>query len=113
MTSDQNKGISFISYNHLNLPLKIIFNDDQNTKISYLYNATGEKVSKTVTDGSVVTVTDYLDGFQYKNSVMQYFPHAEGFVRYTAPSVIGTKHYGDIYSYAYNYTDPLGTIRLT
>ena len=47
MTRDDNKKISSIVYNHLNLPTKIILNTDSNTKIEYLYTAVGQKFKKT------------------------------------------------------------------
>ena len=43
MIRDNNKGINSIKYNHLNLPLEIVF---PNGKINYLYNAAGQKVKK-------------------------------------------------------------------
>jgi hypothetical protein len=50
MTRDDNKAITNISYNHLNLPFAITFLNDvnKNTKIEYLYDATGKKVGKKV-----------------------------------------------------------------
>jgi hypothetical protein len=42
MISDNNKGISSISYNHLNLPIQVLF-PSQMASISYVYNATGVK----------------------------------------------------------------------
>ena len=72
MISDANKGISNITYNHLNLPVQITF---PNGIIKYLYNAAGQKLSKTVTEGTAITATDYLSGFQYKNTKLQFFPH--------------------------------------
>ncbi|WP_130736862.1 RHS repeat domain-containing protein [Flavobacterium sp. J27] len=101
MTRDDNKGITKIAYNHLNLPTEILFGTN---KIEYLYNATGQKVVKKVTENSAVTTTTYLGGgFQYENSVLQFFPHAEGYV----------KHHLGSYSYVFNYTDHLGNIRLS
>ncbi|WP_165396096.1 DUF6443 domain-containing protein [Flavobacterium sp. J27] len=101
MTKDDNKGITNIVYNHLNLPTEILFGTN---KIEYLYNAVGQKVVKKVTENSVVTTTTYLGGgFQYENSVLQFFPHAEGYVK---------QHLG-AYSYVFNYTDHLGNIRLS
>src|SRR5690606_20076287 len=46
LTEDLNKNIVKIVYNHLNLPLKIFFANDDT--ISYLYDATGTKLRKTV-----------------------------------------------------------------
>ena len=49
-------------------------------KISCLYNAAGQKVQKTVTTSTATIMTDYLDGFQYVNHALNFFPHEEGFV---------------------------------
>ena len=103
MTKDDNKGISNITYNHLNLPVQITLS---NGIINYLYNATGQKVRKTVTEGSTVTTTDYLSGFQYVNTNLQFFPHAEGYVNVVDGS---TK----TYNYVYQYKDHLGNVRIS
>lgn len=110
MTHDDNKGITHITYNHLNLPVEIIFGTYG--KIAYLYNATGLKLKKTVTEGTTITTTDYLSGFQYKNLVLQFFPHAEGYVNATEEMVVmgGTSYR---FNYVFNYTDHLGNIRLS
>ena len=110
MTHDDNKGITHITYNHLNLPVEIIFGTYG--KIAYLYNATGQKLKKTVTEGTTITTTDYLSGFQYKNLVLQFFPHAEGYVNATEEMVVmgGTSYR---FNYVFNYTDHLGNIRLS
>lgn len=52
----------------------------------------------------LVVTTDYLSGFQYENGVLQFFPHAEGYV----------KHKGNNqFIYAYQYKDHLGNVRLS
>ena len=109
MTSDQNKGINNITYNHLNLPVEIVF---ANGKIKYLYTATGQKVKKMVTEGTLTTTTDYVAGFQYKNAVLQFFPHAEGYVNATEQAIFngGTSYE---FHYVFHYTDHLGNIRLS
>jgi RHS repeat-associated protein len=104
MIKDTNKGITNITYNHLNLPTKIVVGSNN---IEYLYNATGQKLNKKVTQATNITNTDYLTGFQYKNSVLQFFPHAEGYVNATQN---GTSY---TFNYVYNYTDHLGNIRLS
>ena len=112
MITDNNKGISLIKYNHLNLPTEIIFENNNSKKINYIYDASGDKLKKVVTEGPQVITTDYLDGFQYRNAVLQFFPHAEGYVVNTqtvAPS--GVKI--DNYNYVYNYLDHLGNVRLS
>jgi RHS repeat-associated protein len=99
LITDLNKNIEKISYNHLNLPVEIVFS---NGKITYLYNATGLKLQKMVYVNDIIK-TDYLNGFQYYNSKLKYFAHPEGYV-----SAIDDK-----FKYVYNYTDHLGNIRLS
>jgi len=111
---DKNKGIvdpsspaqAAISYNQLNLPKKIAFGS--NGTIEYLYDGTGKKIQKLVTQGPSITTTEYLDGFQYTTSntsptTLDFFPTAEGYVKNTA----------GVYSYVFNYTDHLGNVRLS
>jgi hypothetical protein len=108
LKTDKNKGITAITYNHLNLPVVITFGS--NGSITYLYNAVGAKLKKTVVevqDGTPVTLeVDYLGGFQYKAGVLQYFPTPEGYVDCTA--VLNTINY----SYVYQYKDHLGNVRM-
>ena len=108
LTSDQNKGITKIKYNHLNLPTEIIF--ENGSVISYLYNATGQKTQKNVVDPSTTpVVTDYMNGgFQYTNNVLSFFPHAEGYVNVT----LGKKG-SLVFNYVYQYKDHLGNNRLS
>jgi RHS repeat-associated protein len=112
MTSDQNKGITSIKYNHLNLPTEIIFNNLATKKITYLYDSNGTKKQKIFTNGTVVTTTDYLDGFQYTKTgsaavLLKYFPTSEGYVSVTVSGGVNT------YNYVYNYTDHLGNVRVS
>ena len=107
MTQDNNKNITNISYNHLNLPLKITFGSG-NDYITYTYDASGVKVKKQVKENNTVSITDYLDGYQYNNNTLLYFPHAEGYVDFTE---INTND-GE-YRYVYQYKDHLGNIRLS
>jgi RHS repeat-associated protein len=110
MTIDKNKGITTaIKYNHLNLPTEIIFAPATPVKkINYLYSATGEKLQKTVTNGTSITITDYLGGFQYIKVgtapvVLQYFPHPEGYVNYNT----------GVYKHVFNYKDHLDNVRVS
>ena len=116
MTRDDNKGITSIVYNHLNLPTKIEFNNDINTKIEYLYTAVGQKIQKKVykyhqqisasLEPAPALATDYLGGFQYVSGGLQFFPTAEGYVKYT-------EEVRNPFDYVFNYTDHLGNIRLS
>ncbi|SHF75305.1 DUF6443 domain-containing protein [Flavobacterium defluvii] len=103
MTKDNNKNITAITYNHLNLPTKITFATTGN--IVYLYNATGQKVQKivTVTSPASVTTTDYLGGYQYDNAALKFFPTTEGYVEPVSGS----------YKYVYQYKDHLGNVRVS
>jgi RHS repeat-associated protein len=59
-----------------------------------------------VTEGTVVVEVDYLDGYQYKNGVLSYFPTAEGYVDYTVSK------WGAVFNYVYQYKDHLGNVRV-
>src|SRR5690554_2699001 len=109
MVIDRNKGITNITYNHLNLPKKITF--ENNRSIEYLYAADGSKLRKKVTDGTKNKTVDYLDGFQYRNALLDFFPTAEGYVR-GIPTDIGGGTSTYSFHYIFNYTDHLGNIRL-
>jgi RHS repeat-associated protein len=109
MTSDQNKNISLIVYNHLNLPTQINFGTGD--RIDYLYDATGRKVKKQVTATNINDITDYMNGFQYKNTTMEFFPLSEGYVRCSIVNDESVPRYA--FNYVYNYTDHLGNIRLS
>lgn len=110
LTKDDNKGITLMTYNHLNLPTKITFGTAGT--IEYIYNAAGQKLEKIVTQGTTITSTNYLGGFQYTKPhlgtwALQFFPTAEGYVKNTVVSGANT------YSYVFNYTDHLGNVRLS
>ncbi|WP_233164543.1 DUF6443 domain-containing protein [Pedobacter sp. ASV28] len=104
MSRDANKGIDRIFYNHLNLPTQVDFSN--NNKILYTYDALGSKVAKKIVTPAATMTVDYLDGFQYKNNNLEFFPHAEGYVR-------NTIIYGlDNFNYVFQYKDHLGDIRM-
>ncbi|WP_317047321.1 RHS repeat domain-containing protein, partial [Flavobacterium branchiophilum] len=113
MTVDKNKDIKNITYNHLNLPTKILFGNSN--YITYLYTASGQKVNKVVNEAGVITTTDYINGFQYKtlssgDGGLVFFPHAEGYVNVSASNKIGES---SLFNYVFNYTDHLGNIRMS
>ncbi len=115
MKTDRNKQITSIAYNHLNLPTEIIFKNRSDQKIRYLYNAAGVKRAKIVTTPgprtglpAVIRQTDYMDGFQYADTILQYFPTAEGYVDVTRKKSNGYS----VYNYVYQFKDHLGNIRM-
>ncbi len=101
MVVDRNKNIGKIDYNHLNLPKNIFLEDGR--IIQYLYDALGNKLSKAIKSPNENSNTDYLDGYQYKNEKLLFFPTNEGYVDFNAGKMF----------YVYNYTDHLGNIRLS
>jgi len=106
MVSDDNKGITAISYNHLNLPREITF--DTGNKILYIYDAAGVKLQKQVIEGSDTTFTDYIGGFVYENDTLQFLQTAEGrVVKY--PNLASMQEW----AYQYHLKDHLGNVRLT
>ncbi|OUS03338.1 hypothetical protein A9Q86_00020, partial [Flavobacteriales bacterium 33_180_T64] len=59
MTVDKNKDITAITYNHLNLPTEVEFNNSSIEIINYIYDATGVKLEKVVNDKGNITNTEY------------------------------------------------------
>ncbi len=113
LISDVSKGIFSIEYNFLDLPETVLF--DSGALIEFDYDANGIKLQKrfivpgtlTEPEGSTTT-TDYLGGFQYTNTVLEFFPQSEGYI------VPQEDLSGNIdYAYIYNYTDHLGNIRVS
>jgi len=106
---NKDKDIIAIDYNHLNLPTEITFGNGGT--IEYLYDAVGIKLKKTVTDGTNIDVTEYIDGFQYTgnqtNVNLDFFPTAEGYVKVLINDLGGT-----VYNYVFQYMDHLGNIRM-
>ncbi|HEU4555041.1 MAG TPA: DUF6443 domain-containing protein [Chitinophaga sp.] len=107
LQSDANKGITAISYNLFNLPENIVTGSGN---IQYVYDATGRKLEKIVTDNtqspSKITTTDYIGQFVYENNALEFFGHEEGRVRPVTESGQLT------YKYDYFIKDHLGNVRL-
>jgi len=108
LIKDTNKEITNITYNHLNLPSKITFANGN--FIQYIYNALGQKVQKKVIELTTMpkNINYMLGGYQYTNDVLNFFPHAEGYVNVT----FGRKG-AIVYNYVYQYKDHLGNNRLS
>ena len=104
MTSDANKEISKIYYNHLNLPTKIEF-ETKRSVIYYTYDASGSKLKKEVARyGLPSKFTEYAGNYIYENNELQFFNHSEG---YATPNNVGK------FDYIYQYKDHLGNVRLS
>lgn len=107
IVSDLNKGITSISYNHLNLPVAIT--TDKGT-ITYVYDAAGNKLSKTIDEvaSSNNKTTEYSGYYVYykegtAESKLQFITQTEGYI----------KSEGDKFTYVYQHKDHLGNIRLS
>ncbi|MBZ9731572.1 DUF6443 domain-containing protein [Salegentibacter sp. JZCK2] len=96
LTSDLNKGITAITYNHLNLPELITIGGQI---IDYTYDATGVKLRKEIPGKT----TEYAGNFIYEGGTLQFFSTPEGYVSYD----------GGQFNYVYNYLDHLGNVRLS
>lgn len=109
LITDLNKGITVITYNHLSLPEKV-FVKSKGT-ITYLYDATGVKLKKTVVDSLAspvkTTVSDYIAGLLYEQDTLLYIGHDEGLIRPLYDS-------GKSIQYTYDYfeKDHLGNVRV-
>ena len=104
MIIDRNKGISSITYNHLNLPETVSISNSEGTgTIAYIYDAMGTKLKKIITEGATTVNTEYANTFVYENGQLQFFANQEG---YTTPQ-------GDKFRYVYQYKDHLGNVRLS
>ena len=104
MIEDKYKKIQ-ISYNYLNLPLQIEYKSGENNFIHFVYSATGEKLQKIVTaDGKVQSKTDYINGIEYKNDVLQRIAHTEGSL---------SRQDDDKFLQEYVLRDHLGNTRVT
>ena len=77
MITDKNKGITAITYNHLNLPVQV--NKGATDYIIYTYDATGKKLTQQVF-GTGAKITDYIGEMVFEGStpVLKLINTAEG-----------------------------------
>jgi RHS repeat-associated protein len=119
LIQDKNKRITAIGYSWQNLVATVSFNKDNGSgskgNIAYLYDATGNKLRKVVTDSSVtpvrITRTDYVGGFEYRNDTLEFTGHEEGRIRRAFHRYLN----GDsAYKWEYDYVekDHLGNTRV-
>ncbi|WP_430968324.1 HNH/endonuclease VII fold putative polymorphic toxin [Spongiimicrobium sp. 2-473A-2-J] len=101
MLTDANKGITSITYNHLNLPTQVTLGSGN---IQYIYDATGVKQKKVVNETGLSSVTtEYAGDYVYENSSLKQFNHLEGYIE---PN-------GSNYQYVYQLKDIWGNTRIT
>ncbi|CAL2106951.1 RHS repeat-associated core domain-containing protein [Tenacibaculum sp. 190524A02b] len=115
MIKDHNKGISNITYNHLNLPTKVTINGKI---LEYIYDASGTKIAKINKGRSDNPTTEYAGNFIYKktsdrggiNINLEFFNHPEGYVK---PVIASGSAAISSFDYVYQYKDHLGNVRLS
>jgi RHS repeat-associated protein len=139
LTLDNNKAISSISYNHLNLPSTITVTGKGT--IEYIYDASGNKLKKISTENNasvtynnsnyttnIVTATTYLGGFvyeskSYSNSTLntalgyadelKFLSHEEGRIRFEkAVTTCPSTPLPNRFIYDYFVKDHLGNVRM-
>lgn len=101
LTLDNNKDISYVHYNHLNLPDSIVVTGKGSIK--YVYDAAGSKLKKITTEGTKITTTLYLFG-NFRNDSLQFLPQEEGRLRFDSSKKA-------LY-YDYFVRDHLGNVRM-
>ncbi|WP_158800590.1 DUF6443 domain-containing protein [Pedobacter sp. L105] len=97
-TTYDGRTLSTITYNLLNLPMGV---SGANFSDTFVYDATGDKLKKTVVTTNGTNITDYIDGIQYSNGAIDIIQTEAGLAR----------NNGGSYSYEYNLTDQLGNVR--
>ena len=106
MISDANKEITSISYNNLNLPEEVSF--ENGNKIVYIYDASGTKLRQEVYENETLQkATDYIGSLIIENDTLQFIQTAEG--RVVPKTVDGV----DKNEYQYHLKDHLGNVRST
>lgn len=105
MLKDQNKGITAITYNLLNLPAQV--NKGATNYIVYTYDATGRKLKQQVY-GATPKTTDYAGEFIYENDTLRFINHEEGRI---LPDTSSTAQHP--WEYQYHLKDHLGNVRVT
>ena len=114
LKTDSYKGITNITYNHLNLPAKVEWGTTKS--VEYTYDAAGGKLRKTVKSGTTITsVQDYLGGMEYRqvgatgSKRVEAIYHAEG--RYFNLNVDNSNTLN--WRKEYSIADHLGNSRVT
>ena len=119
LTADYNKGITSITYNHLNLPEHIVINNEMsgnNGEIYYTYDATGRKLAKKSigNSGSGSTLNElrnYIAGFEYTagSTTPETYQTEEGRIIFENDGTVG----GIKLTHEYHLKDHLGNTRLS
>ncbi|RZS98014.1 DUF6443 domain-containing protein [Cecembia calidifontis] len=100
LVSNLDKEISKISYNYLNLPDTVLLTGT-NRRVTYQYDAEGNKVREVLVNGGTTVTRDYIGEFVFVNNAIDHLIHEEGRVAYES----GTPRY------EFFVKDHLGNVR--
>jgi RHS repeat-associated protein len=114
LISDFNKSITATTYNYLNLPTLVTIT--AKGTIGYTYDASGNKLQKTITDQTVtpnkITNYYYAGDFVYRNDTLEFVSHAEGRLRPVRIDTLQPISIANLkYIYDYFLKDHIGTVR--
>lgn len=106
--SDDYKAVN-ISYNSFNLPSLLDFGSNQS--ISYIYNGSGQKLTKIAASGMAApNYTEYVGQFVHESwngtSSLKYIITPEGCLRNKGTDAV------PVWAWEYNLTDHLGNVRI-
>jgi RHS repeat-associated protein len=111
MYRDNNKGITNITYNYLNLPKQVNFTAS-NDYIKYIYDAVGVKLKKIVVKGGTPQFTEnYAGGFVYKTTENNNFSVSND-LQYIIAEKGRLLKSGTAFNYEYYLKDHLGNTRV-
>jgi hypothetical protein len=113
MYKDDNKGISSITYNHLNLPATLTVTSKGS--INYLYDASGNKLRKITYDQltAKADTTWYAGAFVYAKDTLQLINYEEGRLRPVKINAVAAATPANFnYMYDYFVKDHLGNVRM-
>lgn len=109
LTKDENKNVTGIVYNEIDMPERITIPGKGN--IQFKYSADGVKHQKIINDQSSSTPKqvkyDYINGFLYENGILKYISHAEGRIRAIQKPGVPVAYWFD-----YFIQDHLGDVRV-
>ena len=116
MIKDNNKELSQIIYNRLNLPELIVYGKSRTIK--YTYDAAGIKLAKEIYDAGSISRTDYIGNYIYENRQLKYILTDYGKIIVHTAAEYGSGEFPEItltrtYTRQYNLTDHLGNVRVT
>ncbi|GGG19023.1 DUF6443 domain-containing protein [Pontibacter amylolyticus] len=106
LEKDDNKGITSVAYNHLNLPERVEVADQGH--IRFIYTAAGQKLRKEVydTNNQLTSSTEYAGPFVFEGGALQFAHTSEGRALYQPTA-------DEPWRFEYHLKDHLGNLRVS